>query len=218
MAEEISIIEKDAPNGETPKKSKFFTWDLAKCIIVLAAIALVAGALLGAINYVTYVDPDETIMGEVAGFYGVATANIAKDADRVVNGGTKSETIACFVAKDDAGADLGYCYYTSGANSKDGTIELLVYIDKEGVIKDIAVYEQNESAGYFNKVEKANKDKYVGADLDEVTFFMNNSKSEFKEGTTEIAAKSGATYTSRGYHNAICAAVYSYQNYNKEVA
>lgn len=195
----------------TPKKQRFFTKDLAKCVIVLAAIALVAGILLGVMNWVTYVDPDETIMKEVATFFGVDVGGVSKSEDRVLDEYVNS----CFVATAD-GNEIGYCYYTTGKGAKDGTIEMLVYIGADGVIKDVVVYEQGETAGYFNKVEKANKAKYVGLDLDEIdglTFFRKSPSSDLKDG--EVVALSGATFTSTGYHNAVDAAVRAYKAYKE---
>lgn len=195
----------------TPKKQRFFTKDLVKCVVVLAAIALVAGILLGVMNWVTYVDPDETIMKEVATFFGVDVGGIAKSEDRVLDEYVNS----CFVATAD-GNEIGYCYYTTGKGAKDGTIEMLVYIGVDGVIKDVVVYEQGETAGYFNKVEKANKAKYVGLDLDEIdglTFYRKSPSSDLKDG--EVVALSGATFTSTGYHNAVDAAVRAYKAYKE---
>ena len=87
------------------KKTPFFTKDLVKCVVVLASIALVASLLLGVMNWLTYVDPDETIMKEVAGYFGTDLSAVSKDesmAGENVN--------ACFVAKD-GDTVLGYCFY-----------------------------------------------------------------------------------------------------------
>ena len=116
------------------KKTPFFTKDLVKCVIVLASIALVASLLLGVMNWLTYVDPDETIMKEVAGYFGTDLSAVSKDesmAGENVN--------ACFVAKD-GDTVLGYCFYAVGTGAKDGTMELLVYINSDGVITEITCY------------------------------------------------------------------------------
>ncbi len=197
----------------TPKKQRFFTKDLVKCVVVLAAIALVAGILLGVMNWITYVDPDETIMKDVAAFYGVDVSGISKSEDRAA---MDEYVNSCFVAKNGE-EEIGYCYYTTGNGAKDGTIEMLIYISSDGVIKDVVVYDQGETAGYFNKVEKANKAKYVGLDLDDidgVTFYKKSPSGDLKDG--EVVALSGATFTSTGYHNAVAAAVRAYKAYNKE--
>ena len=193
------------------KKTPFFTKDLVKCVVVLASIALVASLLLGVMNWLTYVDPDETIMKEVAGYFGTDLSAVSKDesmAGENVN--------ACFVAKD-GDTVLGYCFYAVGTGAKDGTMELLVYINSDGVITEITCYSQGETAGYFDKVEKANKSKYIGIDVDDVDGLTLIGSKDTPSGAGQINAISGATYTSKGYHNAVAAAVNAYKQ-NKGVA
>ena len=52
---------------------------------MLVAIALVAGVLLGALNYLTYVDPDAAIAAEVAGIYGIGSDKVTSDASLAVD-------------------------------------------------------------------------------------------------------------------------------------
>ena len=194
------------------KRAPFFTKDLVKCVVVLAVIALVASALLGVMNWLTYVDPNETIMKEVATYYGVSLEDVSVEEN--MSKGTNVNN--CFVAKD-GDKTLGYCFYAVGTGAKDGTMELLVYINNEGVITEIECYAQGETAGYYDKVEKANKSKYVGIDCDDVETINLIGSKDTPAGKGEINALSGATYTSKGYHNAVAAAVNSY-NQNKGVA
>ena len=194
------------------KRAPFFTKDLVKCVVVLAVIALVASALLGVMNWLTYVDPNETIMKEVASYYGVSLEDVSVEEN--MSKGTNVNN--CFVAKD-GDKTLGYCFYAVGTGAKDGTMELLVYINNEGVITEIECYAQGETAGYYDKVEKANKSKYVGIDCDDVDALKLIGSKDTPAGKGEINALSGATYTSKGYHNAVAAAVNSY-NQNKGVA
>lgn len=194
------------------KRAPFFTKDLVKCVVVLAVIALVASALLGVMNWLTYVDPNETIMKEVATYYGVSLEDVSVEEN--MSKGTNVNN--CFVAKD-GDKTLGYCFYAVGTGAKDGTMELLVYINNEGVITEIECYSQGETAGYYDKVEKANKSKYVGLDCDDVETIKLIGSKDIPAGNGEINALSGATYTSKGYHNAVAAAVNSY-NQNKGVA
>ena len=162
-------------------------------------------------NWLTYVDPDETIMKEVAGYFGTDLSAVSKDesmAGENVN--------ACFVAKD-GDTVLGYCFYAVGTGAKDGTMELLVYINGDGVITEITCYSQGETAGYFDKVEKANKSKYIGIDVDDIDGLTLIGSKDTPSGAGQINAISGATYTSKGYHNAVAAAVNAYKQ-NKGVA
>lgn len=203
-------VQNNAENSAKTKK-KFKLGTVAKCTLVLVVIAVVAGILLGVVNWLTYVDPDSVIIEKCATVYEVSADNVSKNDDRVYTyKNTKNLVKSCFEAKDESGNVLGYCYYSVGAGAKDGEIELLVYIDAKGVIKDIEVYEQGETAGYFDRVEKANRSKYVGLDItkiDRLTLLPSGSEAT-AEG--EIAAVSQATYTSTGYHNAVASAVYAF--------
>lgn len=199
-------------HSNAPKKrgkvDKVFAKDILKCTFVLLAIALVSGILLGVLNWATYVDPNGAIIGKVSAFYGVDSASVEKN-DALAN---YDNINACFVAVNESGERVGYCYYSVGTGAKDGSLELLVYIDVEGVIKDVQVYEQGETAGYFNRVEKANKPKYVGIDVDEIdALVLVKGKNEDELAKGEVNAVSQSTYTSTGYHNGIASAVNAYK-------
>lgn len=203
--------QEDSQKEKKKKKSKL--GDVAKCTLVLTVIALVAGLLLGIVNWVTYVDPDGVIADKCTAAFGSETS--VKDEKLASYDYDKNNYVeSCFVAKN-GDEVVGYCYYTVGGGAKDGSIELLVFVDKDGIIKDISVYEQGETAGYFDKVEKANKSKYVGLDLKTIKKLeLVKNKSDLQEG--EVSVVSSATYTSTGYHNAIAAAVYAYRTYIEE--
>ena len=213
-----SANETSAPqnlNDEKPTqpKKKFQLGDVAKCTIVLTVIALVAGLLLGIVNWVTYVDPDGVIADKCTAYFASETS--VKDEKLASYDYDKNNYVeSCFVAKN-GDEIVGYCYYTVGGGAKDGSIELLVFIDKGGVIKEITVYEQGETAGYFDRVEKANKSKYVGLNAKTIKKLeLVKNKSELQDG--EVSAVSSATYTSTGYHNAIAAAVYAFRTMCEE--
>ena len=199
-----------AKNGVKNKK-KFKLGTVGKCTLVLVVIAVVAGILLGVVNWLTYVNPDSVIIQKCATEYQVSADNVSKNEDRVyAYKNTKNLVKSCFEAKDGDGNVLGYCYYSVGAGAKDGEIELLVYIDANGIIKNIEVYEQGETAGYFDKVEKANKSKYVGLHITKIARLTLLPSGSEATAEGEIAAVSQATYTSTGYHNAVASAVYAF--------
>lgn len=205
----VAMDDKSDVKSNEPKKQKRKLSEVAKCTIALTVIALVAGLLLGIVNWATYVDPDSVIMDNVKAYYSVD--NVQKDEQIASYDYDKNNYVeACFVAKDADGTNVGWCYYTVGGGAKDGSLELLVYIDKDNKIADIQCYEQGETAGYFNKVEKANKSKYVGLNVAELSKLeLVKNKSELLDG--EVSSVSSATYTSTGYHNAIAAAVYAHR-------
>lgn len=195
-----------------PKKPKFVTKDVVMCVVVLVLIAVVAGVLLGVMNWLTYVDPDATIISQVAKYYGVDSSLVVKSEERLVNSGGKDEVLGCYVVKDAEGNDVAYVYRASGSGAKGGTVELLVHISAEGIIKDLEEYSQSETAGYFKKVMDANKAKYIGVDITKIQNFELNGKGE-----NGVDAVSNATRTSNAVNNAVNAAVYAFNNYGAGV-
>lgn len=207
--------EKDTLTAQAPapKKSKFVTKDLILCVVVLTLIAVVAGVLLGAMNWLTYVDDEAVIMEKISKYYSVDSQNVEKTPERAVNDGSKNKVSACYTAKDGDGKVLGFVYRAVGSGAKDGTLELLVYVSEEGVIQEIEEYSQNETAGYFAKVYKAVKEKYVGVNITGIEMFELVKDSASLPG--QIEQVSQATYTTKGFNNALNAVVYAFNNYEE---
>lgn len=208
-------VEKRGRKTRKGGKKKLALGEVTKCSLVLAVIAIVAGLLLGIVNWATYVDADAEIMEKCRAFYsqqGVEVTDVVKDDEMAsYDYDSKNYVLSCFVAKDGENV-VGYCYYTVGGGAKDGSIETLVFIGADGVIKDISVYKQGETAGYFDRVEKANKQKYVGLNCTTIEKLeLVSSSSATQEG--QIDAVSQATYTSTGYHNSVATAVYAFRAY-----
>lgn len=208
-------VETDDKKDKKDKKEKRKMSEVAKCSLVLVIIAVVAGLLLGIVNWATYVDPDNTIMEKCKAFSwgdGKTVTDVVKDEQLASYDYDKNNyVVSCFVAK--SGEEiLGYCYYTVGGGAKDGSIESLVFISADGIIKDVQVYEQGETAGYFDRVEKANRQKYVGIDCKTIER-LELVKSGNASLDGQIDAVSQATYTSTGYHNSIATAVYAFRTY-----
>lgn len=195
------------------KRTKFLTKDVVMCVVVLAAIALIAGVLLGVMNWVTYVDPEAAIMEQIAKYYGVAADDVTSVPERVVEGGS-SYVDGCYAVTAEDGT-LIYVYHAAGSGAKDGTLELLVHIAADGTIKEVEEYSQSETAGYFDRVISANRGKYVGKNAKDVGQFdlVKGEGSVTDDG--DIDAVSQATLTSRGINNAVNAAVAAFNAYEE---
>lgn len=195
------------------KRTKFLTKDVVMCVVVLAAIALIAGVLLGVMNWVTYVDPEAAIMEQIAKYYGVAADDVTSVPERVVEGGS-SYVDGCYAVTAEDGT-LIYVYHAVGSGAKDGTLELLVHIAADGTIKEVEEYSQSETAGYFDRVISANRGKYVGKNAKDVGQFdlVKGEGSVTDDG--DIDAVSQATLTSRGINNAVNAAVAAFNAYEE---
>ena len=80
-------------------KKKFKLGDVAKCTLVLTVIALVAGLLLGIVNWVTYVDPDGVIADQCTAYFASETS--VKDEKLASYDYDKNNYVeSCFVAKN----------------------------------------------------------------------------------------------------------------------
>ena len=80
-------------------KKKFKLGDVAKCTLVLTVIALVAGLLLGIVNWVTYVDPDGVIADKCTAYFASETS--VKDEKLASYDYDKNNYVeSCFVAKN----------------------------------------------------------------------------------------------------------------------
>lgn len=203
---EIITSEGGAQGGAALKRNTFFGKDVWMCIIVLAAIALVAGVLLGLVNWLTYVDPDQAIREQLAGYYGVGTDEVVALPEAVTEG---SSYVAAAYAVDTAEGAVTV-YHSVGSGAKGGTLELLVHIGEDGVITDIEVYAQSETAGYMDRVISANKNKYVGKNVFETGEFDLVKGESSVADAGDVDAVSQATFTSRGLNNAVNAAVASF--------
>lgn len=206
---DINISEGGSQGGAALKKNAFFGKDVWMCIVVLAAIALVAGVLLGLVNWLTYVDPDQAIREQLAGYYGVG-ADVVTAYDNGVTEGD-SYTAAAYIVETAEGRM--YVCRAVGSGAKGGTLELLVHFSEDGTIKDIEVYSQSETAGYMDKVMKANKGKYVGKNVLETGAFDLVKGESAVADDGDVDAVSQATFTSRGVNNAVNAAVASFEKY-----
>ena len=213
---ENTVVEAAAPEAEKtgtgdvpPAKKKFVTRDVVMCIVVLAAIALVAGVLLGAMNWLTYVDPEAAILEQVAGYYSVSADAVVSVPERVVSEGS-SYVSGCYAVE--TGSGTVYVYHAVGSGAKSGTLEVLVHIGADGEITEIEEYSQSETAGYFKKVFDTNRTKYIGKNVAELGSF---DLVDTVVDDNDIDKVSTATLTSTGLNNAVNAAAYAFNNYKE---
>ena len=194
-------------DGAAAKRKPVFHKDIFACIIVLVAIALVAGVLLGALNYLTYVDPNAAIAGEVAGIYGVGEDKVVADSSLAVNpDGASSKVLNAFRITADGGT-RGVAYYVSGTGAYSGTVELVVCVE-DGIVTAVSVYSHSETASMGGKVLKdENLAKFVGTDLSEMTDYGSSGANDAKESDIYI---SSATLTTRAVLNAVRTAAYAW--------
>ena len=204
--------------AEMKKAMNESTKDVLKCIIVLTAIALVAGLLLGTVNYFTYVDSDSAMLKKISETYGVSDSQIEKSEERVINkSGEKSFVESCFIVYETPakGKIKTLVYLATGSGAYSGTVQILFSVT-DGAVDSVSVYSHSETSGIGSKVlSEDNLLKFKGINLADVdTTQITVGGSEAKASGVYV---SGATKTTKGVLSALKAVAYSYNQFvNKE--
>lgn len=188
----------------TPKKKKFDKNSVLWCVMILVIIGVVAGALLGGINVVTYVDPDEAILTIISNNYNGAT-DITKDNSLAINGYANGSCESVFTYN--VNGNKMACYYCIGKGAYDGEIEMLFFVTEAGIVDEVEVYANGETSSVGGKVLKV-IDKIKGFDLTTLTNYGSATNSEAQSMNYYV---SGATVTTKGVTNAlkVCAAAFN---------
>ncbi|NLZ25822.1 MAG: FMN-binding protein [Clostridiales bacterium] len=184
--------------------------DAIKAVAVLVIIALCSGAILGAVNYITYTESDTETIASIAEYYLVNEKYVNSAKDRVINEPENElgKVLACYeVFKD--GAQKALVYLVQGKGYK-GLIELMVFVEKSKIAKIILVSD-SETKGIGTKaLNEEHFSKYYGINLASAQKIIL-TKSDPGDG--EVQAVTGATRTSDGINHAVNALIYAYQNY-----
>ena len=188
----------------TLKKKKFDKNSVLWCVMILVIIGVVAGALLGGINVVTYVDPDEAILTIISNNYNGAT-DITKDNSLAINGYANGTCESVFTYN--VNGNKMACYYCIGKGAYDGEIEMLFFVTEAGIVDGVKVYANGETSSVGGKVLKG-IDKIKGFDLTTLTNYGSATNSEAQSMNYYV---SGATVTTKGVTNAlkVCAAAFN---------
>lgn len=197
---------------EQPKKKSPKTInDIMKCALVLVLIASVAGVLLGVINWVTYVDPEQAIKSQVGSNYGVsadAVENVTENYSVLLVG--KSKVNAVYKVNESVTA-----FYVTASGAYDGTVEYVVCV-KDGSVDGIIVYSSGETASIGgNVLKQANLDQYKGLELSSVD---TSSEAGSKDAKSSPVYISGATKTTKSVVNAIIVTAAAYASEGGENA
>ena len=218
MAEEqVSLIKTEETTDqmvEEPKKKKKTVKpmnDILRCALVLVLIAAVAGVLLGVINWVTYVDSEQTIKSQVGSKYDVSADNVQNvTSEYLVLELGKSKVNAVYKVNEDVTA-----FYVTASGAYDGTVEYVVCV-KDGKVDGIIVYSSSETASIGgNVLKQANLDKYKGLALSAVE---TSSEAGSKDAKSSPVYISGATKTTKSVVNAIKVTAVAYASKGGENA
>ncbi len=193
---------------------------IVKNTLILSAITIVAGCLLGLVYEITKAPIEQaqenakqeaykTVLADAAEFTVDDTLDAAAAANVLQEAGYTGDDIA-EVAKalDASGAVMGYVITVTSHEGYGGDIKISVGILSDGTVKGIEMLEINETAGLGMK---ASEDDFKNQFKDKQVEKFSYTKSG-EDGDDKIDALSGATITTNAVTNAVdCALVY-FQN------
>jgi electron transport complex protein RnfG len=193
---------------------------IVKNTLILSAITIVAGCLLGLVYEITKApiaqaqenakqEAYKTVLADAAEFTVDETLDAAAAANVLQEAGYTGDDIA-EVAKalDASGAVMGYVITVTSHEGYGGDIKISVGILSDGTVKGIEMLEISETAGLGMK---AAEDDFKNQFKDKQVEKFSYTKSG-EDGDDKIDALSGATITTNAVTNAVdCALVY-FQN------
>lgn len=195
---------------------------IVKDAVVLCVITLIAGFALGLVHEVT-LEPIaaaqlaantatyQEVYPDAAGFQisDELTAAVESSAEAVSGQGYGNVTVdAAQEALDADGNVIGYLITSTSTDGYNGTIQIATGITKEGQITGIGFLSISETPGLGMNAENPEfKDQFAGKSLQ--TFEVTKTS---PSADNQIAAISGATFTSTAVTGAVNAAVYFAEN------
>ena len=195
---------------------------IVKDAVILCAITLIAGLALGFVHEIT-LEPIaaaqlaaatatyQEVYPEAASFQESDELQAAVDscAQEISSQGSGNVTVdEAQEALDDSGNVIGYLITSTSTDGYNGTIQVATGITAEGQITGIGFLSIDETPGLgMNAQQPEFKDQFAGKSLQ--TFEVTKTS---PSADNQIAAISGATFTSKAVTGAVNAAVYFAEN------
>ena len=192
---------------------------IIKNTLILTAITVVSGLLLGIVYNVTKEpiaqaqentkqEAYRAVLSDASSF-----ESVDFDSDSAIsllseNGYTSDEISEVVEGTDDSGEVIGYVISVQSSEAYDGTLELSVGIATDGTVKGVEMLDISETAGLGMKADEAEfKDQFKDKNVDKFTYTKTG-----EEGDNMIDAISGATITTNAVTNAVDSALVYFQN------
>ena len=192
---------------------------ILKNTLILTAITVVAGLLLGVVYGVT----KEPIARTQENTKQAAFRSVLADADSFEtvdgldtdaaaallkeNGYTSDDIAEVAEGKDASGETIGYVINVTSHEGYGGDIELSVGILSDGTVKGIEMLSISETAGLGMKAKEADfKDQFKDKQVEKFTYTKTG-----ESGDDMIDAISGATITTNAVTNAVDSALVYFQ-------
>ena len=192
---------------------------IVKNTLILTAITVVSGLLLGVVYDITK-DPIaqaqentkqeayRSVLSDASSFEAVDLDVDSAASLLSENGYTSDEITEVVEGTDDSGETVGYVISVQSSEAYDGTLELSVGIAADGTVKGVEMLSISETAGLGMKADEAEfKDQFKDKNVDKFTYTKTG-----ESGDDMIDAISGATITTNAVTNAVDSALVYYQS------
>lgn len=193
--------------------------NIVKNTLILTAITVVSGLLLGVVYGITKEpiaqaqentkqEAYRTVLSDASEF-----ETVEFDADAAAsllseNGYTSDVITEIAEGTDASGATVGYVISVQSSEAYDGSLSLSVGIASDGTVKGIEMLEISETAGLGMKADEAEfKDQFKDKNVQKFTYTKTG-----EDGDDKIDAISGATITTNAVTNAVDSALVYFQN------
>lgn len=193
---------------------------IIKNTLILTAITLVAGLLLGLVYEVTKnpiaiaqenakQEAYQTVLQDASSFEEYTDFDESEAESVLKEAGYESDDIKeVAIAKDKSGEDAGYVITVTSHEGYGGDIEISVGIAGDGTVKGIEMLSISETAGLGMKASEADfKDQFKDKKVEKFSYTKSG-----EEGDDKIDALSGATITTNAVTNAVDSALVYFQN------
>ena len=193
---------------------------IVKNTLILTAITVVSGLLLGVVYGITKEPIAEaqentkqeayrSVLSDASSFETMEDFDAADAASILEENGYSSDEIT-EVAEgiDDSGETVGYVVNVMSHEAYDGDLEVSVGIAADGTVKGLEMLSISETAGLGMKADEAEfKDQFKDKNVEKFTYTKSG-----ESGDDKIDAISGATITTNAVTNAVDSALVYFQN------
>lgn len=191
---------------------------IVKNALILTAITLVSGLLLGGVYEITKEpiqaskekakqEAYKSVMSDAENFEEDKTFD-AKEADKILK---ENKIKGCYlsgvaVGKDKSGEEIGYVITSTSKEGYGGEIQISVGVSMDGTVTGIEILSINETAGLgMQATEPAFKKQFADVKTDKFVVKKDDPKGN-------VDALSGATITTRAVTNAVNAGLSYFQD------
>lgn len=193
--------------------------NIVKNTLILTAITLVSGLLLGVVYGITKEpiaqaqentkqEAYRTVLSDASEFVSVEFDEDAAASLLSESGYTSDTIVEIAEGTDESGETIGYVISVQSSEAYDGKLSLSVGIASDGTVKGVEMLDISETAGLGMKADESEfKDQFKDKNVEKFTYTKTG-----EDGDDKIDAISGATITTNAVTNAVDSALVYYQN------